>query len=170
MATIRCARRHARGHQRQRCRQRVGLLVNLFCGVILYSYKVSMKRKNLRQFFCFNERVSIYNRSITENFKYIVQIVQISYMVFKLLILKVWHLQSLAFLVKFVRMYACRCAILRWISWLIVHLHVYVICTTYSIPFFPYFVSISYAKGETLDLDIPKSKSHIYFIFWILVI
>ena len=30
MATMRCARRHARGHRLQRCRQRVGLLVNLY--------------------------------------------------------------------------------------------------------------------------------------------
>ena len=32
MATMRCARRHARGHQQQRCRHGVGLLVDyLFC-------------------------------------------------------------------------------------------------------------------------------------------
>ena len=33
METMRCARRHARGHQHQRCRHGVGLLVDyLFCG------------------------------------------------------------------------------------------------------------------------------------------
>ena len=30
MATMRCARGHARGHQLQRCRHRVGLLVDLY--------------------------------------------------------------------------------------------------------------------------------------------
>ena len=36
MATMRCARRHARGHQHQRCRHGVGLLVDyLFCGRIM---------------------------------------------------------------------------------------------------------------------------------------
>ena len=35
MATMRCAKRHARGHQHQRCRHGVGLLVDyLFCGYI----------------------------------------------------------------------------------------------------------------------------------------
>ena len=35
MATMRCARQHARGHRLQRCRQRVGLLVNLFCALMM---------------------------------------------------------------------------------------------------------------------------------------
>ena len=30
MATMRCAKRHARGYKVQRCRHRVGLLVNLY--------------------------------------------------------------------------------------------------------------------------------------------
>ena len=37
MATMRCARRHARGHQLQRCQQRVGLLVNLYQSVLIRS-------------------------------------------------------------------------------------------------------------------------------------
>ena len=34
-ATMRCARRHARGHQLQRCRHRVGLLVDLYSVILL---------------------------------------------------------------------------------------------------------------------------------------
>ena len=42
--------------------------------------------------------------------------------------------------------------------------------TTYWIPFFPYYVTLNHAKGATLDLNIPKSTNHIYFIFWRMII
>ena len=46
----------------------------------------------------------------------------------------------------------------------------YVIRTVYSIPFFPYFAKLNYAKRPNLDLNIPKSTYHIYFIFWRMII
>ena len=41
----------------------------------------------------------------------------------------------------------------------------YVICTIYSIPFFPYFAKLNYAKRPNLDINISKSTYHIYLIF-----
>ena len=45
-----------------------------------------------------------------------------------------------------------------------------IICTTYQIPFFPYFVTLNHTKGTTLDLNMPKSTCHTYFIFWRMII
>ena len=42
MATMRCARRHARGHRLQRFRQRVGLLVNLYSVPRLCQYNIAL--------------------------------------------------------------------------------------------------------------------------------
>ena len=41
----------------------------------------------------------------------------------------------------------------------------YVICSLYSIPVFPYFVTLNDAKNSTLALNISKSTYHIYSIF-----
>ena len=41
----------------------------------------------------------------------------------------------------------------------------YVIWPIYSIPVFPYFVTLNYGRNSTLALHISKSTYHIYFIF-----
>ena len=55
MVTMRCARRHARGHQFQRCRQRVGLLVKLYSVPLLTTavYRAKPAMRGVRQACCF---------------------------------------------------------------------------------------------------------------------
>ena len=88
--------------------------------------------------------------------------------------------QSLAWLVRFQRNLSARLGCLmtyagvqlciRTMDFIINCPPSYVICTMYSIPFFPYFAQLNCTKKPNLYLNISKSTYHIYFIFWRIII
>ena len=67
MATMRCARQHARGHWLQRCRQRVGLLVDLFCDLglcMLCIWKYAAQRMHISNVYWSKKLIYCSNDSI----------------------------------------------------------------------------------------------------------
>ena len=58
-ATMRCARRHARGHRLQWCRQRVGLLVNLYSVTVGRTVECPLKKHR------YNHSIALRDRGVS---------------------------------------------------------------------------------------------------------